>query len=170
MDGNDETHDEELIRFGALYVQDLEINKQGYLSERQAQKLQYYVLFWRSLMGFDIVGILFLMGVHIFVGLVMYPGDFWIIVFGISIVTCYAHLKPFLHDIENGKIKTVSGILYKRASLSSGRGAQSYCTVRVQNEVFTISPVFYDLLIDQAIYQLYFTTQSRKVVNIDHIR
>lgn len=121
-------------------------------------------------MGFDIAGILFLIGVHILIGPSMYPGDFWIIVFGISIVACYAHLMPFRYDIESGKIKTVSGTLYKRASLSSGRGAQSYCTVRVQNEVFTISPVFYDLLIDQAIYRLYFTAKSRKVMNIDHIR
>ena len=160
---------DELIKIGALNLEDLEINRSGEFSERQKSSLKFWIGFWFVLAGIEIA---------ILVGHVAFQIFYlrsWFIGIAISIaliLLAYMNIenaKPFQKDLLNNKVKTASGKLFKLFSMARiGKSGKIWnCSIRVDEQVFSVSPAIYDVVVQNEGYRLYYAPHSRKLVNIE---
>jgi len=165
-----ETEETHLIN--ALYTDDLTINRDGRLSETQKESLRPSVVFWLALAAMDIL-FLILLGYFQLRYRIMNLGYIWMSALSIIAARyCILSAAPYHEDIKNDQVKTASGQVFKRSSLVSAMGRGKYigqCTVRVSDRVFTISPYFYDYVVNEGYYRFYFTPKSKRVVNIEEL-
>lgn len=162
--------DDELIKIGALNLEDLEINRSGELSERQKKGLKFWVSFWFVLAGIEIA---------ILVGHVAFQIFYlrsWFMGIAISIfliLLAYMNIenaKPFQKDLLDNKVKTTSGKLFKLFSLVriDGKSGRVWnCSIRVDTQTFSVSPTIYNAVVQDERYRLYYAPHCRRVVNIE---
>ena len=155
-----------------LYTDDLALNRNGQLSEAQKKRLWPGAVFWLTLAGINVIFVLLLSYFQLRYQVVScgYLGLFAIAIF--SIRQCIINATPYREDIKNGVVKTASGQAFKRAVLLSTfnkGGHLGYCSVRVNKKVFTISPYFYNWMVDEGYYRIYFTPETKRVVNIEEL-
>src|SRR5262245_8040481 len=104
------------------------------------------------------------------------------IVMGIAIIgiflffipACITNARPYWQDIQDDKPKTVSGQIFKLftttyAGRPGGRMPIGHCSIRIEDQTFSILPFVYDQLIDEKNYRIYFLQHSRKILNIKPI-
>ena len=170
----DSQNQKELIRIGAFHPDDLEFNRAGDLSTGQKEKLLFFVIYWLAIAGLDF-GIIVLL---IHAQLLMYaetatPAILGSIFLGIMSIMCIKNCIPFWKDFKEGKVKTVSGMVAKHfAIIGTGtgkgfRGYAGYCNIKVQDQVFSLNPGHYDLVVDHDNYQLFYAPNSKRIVNIE---
>jgi hypothetical protein len=171
MTDNHKSHVEELIKTGVLNIADLEINRSGHLSQRQKRILYFNLAFWLILVVFDII--IFILFIYF---LVMFQRNFLTGIIGSILIvipafTCITNATPYWKDIQSDRPKTASGKAYKHFSVGAdmvgGRSQIGYCSIRVGNQIFTISPSTYSSIIHEEIYRIYFVPNSRKLINIE---
>ena len=161
--------DDELIKIGAFNLEDLEINRSGELSERQKMVLKFWAGFWLILASIDIA---------IFVGHLAFQIfylRYWGAGIAISIILIILanmnieNAKPFQKDLLDNKVKTSSGKLFKLFSMARiGKSGKIWnCSIRVDEQVFSVSPAIYDVVVQNEGYRLYYAPHSRKLVNIE---
>ncbi|HMX19677.1 MAG TPA: hypothetical protein PKE35_10340 [Anaerolineales bacterium] len=162
---------EDSLKNDVLYTDDLALNRNGQLSETQKKRLWPGALFWLMLAGINVIFLLLLSFFQLRYQTVGcgYLGLFVIAIF--SIRQCILNSVPYREDIKNGIVKTASGQAFKRAVLQSfSKGVYlGNCSVRVNNKVFTISPHFYNWMVDEGYYRIYFTPKTKRVVNIEEL-
>src|SRR5258708_1694285 len=162
-------NEEELVRFGAFHPDDLELNRMGDLSERQKVELLFFVVFWLAVAGLDLVLMAFLVSAQpwSYVGTLM--PVLWCIFLVTMSIMCVKNAVPFWKDTQDGEVKSVSGLVSKYITwVSAGRsGHIGYCNIKVQDQVFSLNPRFYDLVMDHDDYRLYYSANSKRIINIE---
>jgi hypothetical protein len=169
MTDNSKSHIGDLIRIGAFRIDDLEINKSGHLSKKQKQPLYWILAFWFALAIFEIIIFAVFAYVQISLQRDIFMGLAVIAFLIFLLATCMAFAKPSWNDIRHNKSKTVSGKIFKHFSITS---VSKYslignCSIRINNQVFSISPSIYNQIIHENSYRIYFTPHSRKIINIE---
>ncbi len=167
---NSESYVDELIKIGILNVEDLEINRVGLLSERQKRILYIELGFWLALASLEVVAFVALAYYHIFI-----LGNWSLLIFEIPLFVilvywCNGHIAPIWKDLKADKSTSITGRLTKHFSTTSGntRGTTTgHCTIRVGDQVFSISPSVYDYIVDEESYRIYYVGNTRKVINIE---
>lgn len=173
MAPNTKSYAQDLIKYGVLNLEDLEINKSGHLSMRQKRTLYLYVVFWLSIASLEII----ILGVFVYIQ-VLLQRNFLIGIIGISylmvpIYSCLTHAKPFWKDIQDDTPKISTGELFKRSSTIGGNIILSkspvigFCSIRIDEQVFSVSPYVYNQVIQERLYRVYFAPNSRKLLNIE---
>ncbi len=155
-----------------LYTDDLALNRRRQLSEAQKKRLWPGAVFWLTLAGINVIFLLLLgyFQLRYQIGNCGYLGLFVIGIF--STRYCILSAAPYRDDIKNGKVKTTSGQVFKQAVLRSmfSKGVYlGHCFVSVNDKVFTISPYFYDWMANEGYYRIYFTPETKRVVNIEEL-
>jgi|GEM_PF-2606503 len=171
MNENHKSHIEELIKVGILDLEDLEINRSGYLSQRQKHRLYFYVSFWLILAGIDMI----ILALFIYFQLVFQRNFITGIIGSCFIIVpaymSFANAKPHWEDLQDDKPNTASGKIYKHFTLRSGGTAGKsqigYCSIGIGDQTFSISPLIYDYIIAEGYYRVYFVSNSRKLLNIE---
>jgi len=172
---NTESHSLDLIKYRILNLADLEINKSSHLSNRQKYMLYANMAYWLTIALFDLIILMFI--IYFIIGL---QRSFVIGLLGgvyISSLafTCITYAKPYWKDIQDDRPNAVSGKIYKQSGTQGGgimeKGSLQigYCTIRIENQTFSISPLIYDQIIQEENYRIYFVSNSRKLINIEPI-
>jgi hypothetical protein len=166
---NPESHADDLIRIGALNIDDLETNRAGYLSERQKRNLSLNIILWLGIAAVDIcilIGLIYLQ--------ILTQMNYTITTIGIILLilayTCIKEAEPFWKDIKNKEVKSVAGKIHKNFHVTNGnsRGSRvAFCSIRVGDEVLSVSPAIYDHMMDENTYRVFFTRITRKTINIE---
>lgn len=161
-----------LIQTGILNLEDLEMNRSGHLSQRQKQKLGLNIAVWLGLAVFETSILFALIFFEFFI-----HRDILIACLGIALFVsltyiCFREARPFWEDIKNDEPKSVTGILIKHFHTAGGGKTPriAFCSIRVQNQVFSISPSIYDHVIHEDVYRVYYVAKTRKVINIEPLR
>ncbi|MBL8098160.1 MAG: hypothetical protein JNK81_03215 [Anaerolineales bacterium] len=161
---------EKLIETGVYSEDDFGINLKGDLSERQRRMLLIFAYLWIGLAIINFLGILF------FIYFLVLSSINFLIIFLIAVIflssniyLCMQHAKPFWNDVQDDVVKTASGEITKKFFYTSTgwKNYNSYYTVRVNNIVFSVSPLLYYALEDGKTYRLFYVPNSKRVINID---
>lgn len=163
---------EDSLQNDILYSDDFTLNRNGQLSEMQKKRLWPGAFFWLMLAGVNVIFLLLLSFFQLRYQTIGcgYLGLFALAIF--SIRQCILNAIPYRKDIKNGIVKTASGQVFKRAVLQNrfSKGVYlGHCSVSVNNKVFTISPYFYNWMVDEGYYRIYFTPETKRVVNIEEL-
>jgi hypothetical protein len=175
MTENHKLHIEELTKTGILDLEDLEINHSGHLSVRQKRMLYLYLASWLAIAGLEII----ILGVFVYIQ-VFLQKDFLTGLVGIGfliipISSSITHARPFWQDIQDDAPKTSIGELFKRSSTIGGgiilnkwpETVTGFCSIRIDDQVFSVSPYVYNQVIQERHYRVYFVSNSRKLINIE---
>lgn len=172
-------HVEELIKNGIFHITDLEVNRSGHLSIRQKRILYLNLAFWLMLTVFDITILSFFIYLLIMFQRNFVAGIIWSILMITPAYMCIINAKPYWKDIQEDMPSTVSRKIYKHASIGPGVGTAGdggiygirrqvgYCNIRIEDQIFSISPSIYDHIIHEGKYRVYFVSNSRKSINIE---
>lgn len=169
MPENPKQHLNDLIESGVLNLEDLNVNQSGYLADRQKRILYLNYIFWVVLVILDILALMFFIYLSLFIQKAFLLSLIEVIIFAYVIYMCMKNAQPYWKDIKDDKPKSVSGKLHKHFSeLRYGRGGRwGVCSVTINNKTFSIPHSAYEYIIQDGTYRIYFTAQSRKVVNIE---
>lgn len=161
--------DDELIKTGALNLEDLEINRSGDLSERQKRGLKSWVGFWTVMAGAEVGVLSALIFIQVFYLDVLFAG---LVLFAFMIYLtylCIMNAKPYLEDLKNDEIYSITGKMFKHYSNTGGGRKTSIgtCSIQIGQQRFSVSSAIYDVVALDEFYRLYYLPHSRRVVNIE---
>jgi len=170
MTEDHKVHIEELTKIGALNIADLEINRSGHLALGQKRMLYFNFAFWLILTGFDLI----ILALFIYFLLVFQRNFITGIIGSCFIIVpaymCITNAIPYWNDVQDDKPHTASGKIYKHFTIGRGIGKYQrvgYHSVRINNQIFSVSPAVYNYIIDEEIYRVYFVSNSSKLLNIE---
>jgi hypothetical protein len=169
MVDNSDTYIDILIKTGIFDPHDLEINRSGHLSNRQKRTLFVQLSVWMSIIVIEVSALMFFVYIQITT-----HGNLLIGVIGLAFLLVLIHIcleeaKPFWDDIREDKPRTTSGKIHKSFGVShgTGRGQRvAYCSIRVGDQVFSVSPATYDR-VNEDIHRIYYVTNTKRVINIE---
>ncbi|MFT3894967.1 MAG: hypothetical protein QM730_25350 [Anaerolineales bacterium] len=167
---NPNSHADQLAKVGVFNSDDLEVNRSGHLAESQKRKLYFNVFLWLTVAGLEAIVFLGLAWIEFLI-----QGDLvlGVIAIGVFIALgsmCIENAKPFWEDIQEDNPKTASGTLYKHFSLTGGstKGSRiAHCSIRVNDQIFAISPGVYGYIVHEGHYRVYYVPKSRTIINIE---
>lgn len=163
-----ETQKQQLTERGYLDLDDLQTNRQGVLTDLQIYRVYRANSYWFILLAANIICLTLLLVNQIRIHNMREAFVFWLTLLTGTGFYCVKNLQTMYADVRERKVKIITGILYKKHIITGRKGGGSaYCTIRVQNLIFTINPALYDILIHEESYRLYFTPHTKQIVNVE---
>jgi hypothetical protein len=149
--------------------EDVELNRAGHLSARQARKLTWSAAFWLALIGLDLTLVLGLWAVYLskFLGQPVYLVIFWSALLLLLALPAFRHGWPLVKDIQSGAVGTISGTLSRQVEpVRFNKGYVAEYRVGIQALTFQVSPAVYNQLIEGRAYSIFYTLNTHKIVNL----
>lgn len=163
-----ENRNQVLQENGYYIPEDLLLNRQRQLSEEQKRMLIRSRAFWFIVLAVDAFAVLFLSVQLFLIKNPVFVFVIWIIFLVGGIRLTLYHLRPIYIDLQNGEVRTSTGKINKMFVSSGDRYSKGrFCTVRVNDQVFSVNPRLYDILEDQEEYRFFFVPFTKSIVNIE---
>ena len=151
-------------------LEDLEVNRVGRLSDRQKSMLSIRLAGWLGLAGLYIVILVLFIYFQVVSQGNLLLGLAGILFLMILISSCLNEASPLREDLQRDVVKTASGQLHKGYGVAHGSTRHSYVAhyhIRIQNQLFSITPMIYDHVNEDESYRIYYVEGTRTIVNVE---
>lgn len=165
--------EDELARAGIFNLDDLAINRSGQLSDRQKRKFSVQLALWLGLATLYVIVMIALTAFFVAARSNIFLGLGGIAFLLILIFSSLEEAKPYHDDLRANEVRAVTGKLYKSFGVTSGshRGTRiAHCNLRVQDQVFQISPAVYERVHEGKSYRIFYVENTRIIVTSSFYR